>query len=111
MIVIAPDLTPLSLGLKAIKPLQHASLTGIFGGKTHAAKSFTKRSLRNAGKDLHVPLYKVEDQSPGAVANGPAVLEEAFFTCRIDAGWSFEINDAGDIRLGKSSNDEKQDRS
>jgi N-methylhydantoinase A/oxoprolinase/acetone carboxylase beta subunit len=101
----------LSLGLKAIKPLQHASLTGAFDGKTHSAKSFTKRSLRYAGKDLHAPLYKVEDQSPGAAANGPAVLEEAFFTCRIDAGWSFEINDAGDIRLRKSSNEEKQDQS
>jgi hypothetical protein len=27
------------------------------------------------------------------------VLEEAFFTCRLDAGWKFEINDAGDILL------------
>ena len=40
---------------------------------------------------LHVP-YK------GA---GPAVLEEAFFTCRIDAGWRFEVNDAGDVLLSK----------
>jgi N-methylhydantoinase A len=101
----------LSLGLKAIKPLQHAALAGRFGGKTHAAESFSTRALHAAGKDLHVPLYKVEDQSAGAVASGPAVLEEAFFTCRVDAGWGFEINDAGDIRLRRVSNQEEQDRS
>ena len=37
-----------------------------------------------------------------ARASGPAVLEEAFFTCRVDAGWRFEINDAGDILLSKN---------
>jgi N-methylhydantoinase A/oxoprolinase/acetone carboxylase beta subunit len=94
----------LSLAIKAIKPLQHAALAGRFGGSTHAAKSSSTRALHAAGKDLEVPLYKVEDQSAGAIANGPAVLEEAFFTCRIDPGWSFEINDAGDIRLRRTAN-------
>ena len=50
-----------------------------------------------------LPLYRVEDQKAGAKAAGPAVLEEAFFTCRIDAGWSVEINDAGDILLTESA--------
>jgi hypothetical protein len=30
------------------------------------------------------------------------VLEEAFFTCRLDAGWQFEFNDAGDVLLSRS---------
>jgi hypothetical protein len=29
------------------------------------------------------------------------VLEEAFFTSRIDAGWKFEINESGDILLSR----------
>jgi N-methylhydantoinase A/oxoprolinase/acetone carboxylase beta subunit len=99
----APAGARLSLGLTAIKPLQHATLAGRFDGKTHAAKSSSTRALHAAGKDLEVPLYKVEDQTAGAAAAGPAVLEEAFFTCRIDAGWSFEINDAGDIRLRRTA--------
>jgi hypothetical protein len=33
---------------------------------------------------------------------GPAVLEEAYFTCRLDGGWRFEINDAGDILLSSA---------
>jgi N-methylhydantoinase A/oxoprolinase/acetone carboxylase beta subunit len=51
------------------------------------------------GKRATLPLYRAEEQTAGAAANGPAVLEEAFFTCRIDDGWCFEINGAGDILL------------
>ncbi len=92
----------LSLALTAVKPLMHATLTGRFGGTTHPATSSATRSLRIAGRAAEVPLYRVEEQAAGAMASGPAVLEEAFFTCRIDAGWQFEINDAGDIRLLKT---------
>jgi N-methylhydantoinase A len=88
-----------SLALTAIKPVMHATLVGRFGGATHAAVSTSTRSLLIEGKEQKLPLYVVEKQSAGAAADGPAVLEEAFFTCRIDAGWRFEINDAGDIRL------------
>ena len=38
----------------------------------------------------------------GAEAINPAVLEEAFYTCRIDAGWRFEFNASGDILLSKT---------
>ena len=34
---------------------------------------------------------------------GPAVLEEAFFTGRIDAGWTLNINAAGDILLARGT--------
>ncbi len=101
----------LSLALTAIKPLTHATLSGRFGGSTHAAKPSATRSVRSAGRRAEVPLYRVEDQAAGAVASGPAVLEEAFFTCRIDAGWQFEINDAGDIRLLNTSARSTGDRS
>jgi len=90
-----------SLVLHAVKPIQHASMSGKFGAKALTAKSNTKRRLRIAGKTEDVPLYRVEDQKAGASAAGPAVLEEAFFTCRLDPGWRFEINEAGDILLSR----------
>jgi N-methylhydantoinase A len=74
-------------------------MAGRFGVATHAAESAGTRRLRLDGKERQVPLYTVEQQTSGASADGPAVLEEAFFTCRVDPGWRFEINDAGDIRL------------
>ncbi|MFT3791850.1 MAG: hydantoinase/oxoprolinase family protein [Rudaea sp.] len=89
------------LVLHAVKPIQHASMSGKFGAKATAAKSNAKRQLHIAGKPVDVPLYRVEEQKAGAGAAGPAVLEEAFFTARIDAGWRFEINEAGDILLSR----------
>ena len=95
----APPGARLSLSLTAVKPLMHATMGGRFGVATHAAESAGTRRLRLDGKESQVPLYTVEQQTSGASADGPAVLEEAFFTCRVDTGWRFEINDAGDIRL------------
>ncbi len=89
----------LSLVLHAVKPIQHASISGSFGGTTNAAKSSSTRKIRIDEVELEAPLFRVEDQAPGASASGPAVLEEAFFTCRIDPGWRFEINQSGDILL------------
>lgn len=83
----------LSLTLEVRKRIAHASLAGRFGGKTHPATSKARRQ--------DMPLYRVEEQTAGASAVGPAVLEESFFTCRIDPDWTFEINAAGDILLGK----------
>ena len=92
----------LSLALTAVKPVPHASINGHFGGSAHAASSAAARSTLIAGNFASLPVYRVEDQKAGARALGPAVLEEAFFTCRVDAGWGFEINDAGDILLSKN---------
>ena len=92
-----------SVALTAIKPVAHATMTGRFGGKTAPALSSAQRSVLIAGSPRKLPLYRVEEQKPGAGASGPAVLEEAYFTCRIDAGWAFEINNAGDILLSKAT--------
>lgn len=87
-----------SLSLQAVKPISHASLSGSFGAGGKEAVSAGKRATL-AG-DL--PLYRVEEQLAGASAAGPAVLEEAFFTCRIERGWRFEINQSGDILLSRA---------
>ena len=90
-----------SLALTVVKPIAKPSLSNQFGPQTgKALAAGTRRVLIDGGwRDL--PLYRVEDQTPGVGADGPAVLEEAFFTCRIDAGWRFQINAARDISLTK----------
>ena len=87
----------LSVSLSSTRRLPQPELRGRFGGKS--AEAVTKGS-RQVG-DAALPVYRVEDQAAGAVASGPAVLEEAYFTGRIDAGWRFEINDSGDILLSR----------
>jgi N-methylhydantoinase A/oxoprolinase/acetone carboxylase beta subunit len=87
----------LSVSLSSTRRIPHPTLKGAFGGKKVEAVSGAKRKV--GGKDL--PLYRVEEQKAGASAAGPAVLEEAYFTGRIDAGWKFEINNSGDILLSR----------
>jgi N-methylhydantoinase A/oxoprolinase/acetone carboxylase beta subunit len=90
---------PASLVLTAVKPIAHTTLSGVFGTPSSAAKQLGTRRILSSDTFAEVPLFQVEQQPPGASASGPAVLEEAFFTCRVDAGWRFEINAARDILL------------
>jgi N-methylhydantoinase A/oxoprolinase/acetone carboxylase beta subunit len=93
----------ISLRLDVVKPVTQPNLSGRFGGTTHAAKSSAKRRCLLDGSWQELPLYRVEEQTAGASAEGPAVLEEAFYTCRVEAGWRFEFNAAGDILLGRTT--------
>ena len=92
----------LSLSLDVTKPIAHASLSGRFGEQLKPALSRAARRTRSGGTWQTLPVYRVEEQAAGASAPGPAILEEAFYTCRIEAGWRFEINTAGDILLSRT---------
>jgi N-methylhydantoinase A/oxoprolinase/acetone carboxylase beta subunit len=97
-----PATTRASVSLSVVKAIPHPQLLGSFGGKTQGALSKSTRSLLVNGKRLDVPLYRAEEQPAGASAAGIAVLEEAFFTCRIESGWRFEFNASGDILLTRA---------
>lgn len=79
-------------------PLPHPSLSGQFGGVSIPAIATGTRTV--SGQPL--PLYLAADLAAGSGAAGPCVLEEDYFTCRIDAGWQFEANSAGDILMTRS---------
>ena len=98
-----PAKARLVLTLDVAKPIAQPTLSGDFKGRRSVARVAGKRRVLAPGAEVarDLPLYRVEDQKPGASAAGPAVLEEAFFTCRVDAGWTFTINQAGDILLQK----------
>jgi N-methylhydantoinase A len=83
------------------KPRARATLSGQFGAPRKAAKAAGKRRTHGNGGWQELPLYRVEDQSDGAQAHGPCVLEEAYFTSRIEKDWKFEINESGDILLSR----------
>ncbi len=94
-----------TLHLLAVKPVQHARMRGAFGAATQPATRRGTRSVMLGGARRDLPLYRVEDQPRGVAvrAAGPAVLEEAYFTGRVDPGWSIEINAAGDILLSRDA--------
>lgn len=94
-----PATTRASVSLTVVKTMPHPQLSGRFGGQTHPAVAQGERKLQVGV----VPLYRAEEQVAGASAQGPAVLEEAFFTCRLEAGWQFEFNASGDILLTRAA--------
>lgn len=89
----------MKVSLAVTRKIRHSSLQSRFGTAAMPAISRSTRRVLTADGVRDLPLYRVEDQTGGAGADGPAVLEEAFFTCRLDRGWRFEINSAGDILL------------
>lgn len=91
----------LSLLLKVTKVIARAQLSGHFGAERKAAKPAGKRRTRCGDGWEELPLYRVEEQGDGTRAQGPCVLEEAYFTSRIEQGWQFEINESGDILLSR----------
>lgn len=92
----------LSVALEALRRINRPDLHGSFTGPKVDAKPAGTRTVMLGAQRAEVPLYKIEEQPPGGSAAGPAVLEEAFFTCRLDAGWHFGINESGDVLLTRA---------
>lgn len=92
-----------SLQVRTVKPVRCAEIHSAASAKKHQAKPSASRSVLGAdGKRAEVPVYQVEALKPGATAAGPAIVEEAYFTGKVDAGWSFEITASGDILLSRN---------
>lgn len=90
----------LSVSLQVCHRIAQPELRGGFAQAAPAvAVAAGQRSVLLGGERRSVPLYRAETLAEGAVAEGPAVLEESFFTCRIDPGWRLEINASHDILL------------
>lgn len=84
--------------LRATKRIPHFSMKPLdtAAGKGQPAKAASRRKNPN-GADL--PLYRFEDLKAGQYGEGPALIEEEYFTCRVLDGWHFAINDNLDLVL------------
>jgi len=90
-------------GLRAVKVVNRAQLPKKSGCEAHDGRVATNRLLVNAdGTTQDIPVYRVEDQKPGATGHGPAVIEEAFWTCKVLPKWSFEFTENGDVLFNKT---------
>jgi len=87
------------LKVTAIKPMPMACLAqdGLAG--THPASVSGKRSVLFEGGVRELPVIRLEEQSTGAEATGPMVLEEAYLTGKVGEGWHFKLTASRDIVL------------
>jgi len=91
-----------TLVLRASKSVPRARLTGAFGERRPDINlSNAGRRILCDGQWLDFPLLRLEEHSGGFVGEGPVVLEESYFTARIDAGWRIECNLTGDLLLSR----------
>lgn len=82
------------LELRVTKPIEKIAL----GAPACEEKREAKPSgLRKGTSDL--PLFRLEDLAPGDFGAGPCLVEEAFFTTHVRAGWRFAVSGNGDLLL------------
>ncbi len=60
-----------------------------------------RRVNTGAGNFKEIPVVRVEEQQPGAVADGPLIIEESFFTGLVDEGWTLSVSGNRDLILEK----------
>ncbi len=96
----------LRLQLRVTKSIPHFTLKPIDTAATRKATSDSTRTLRLAEaakfSERAVPLYHHDQLAAGDGAPGPAVVEEAYFTCLVPDGWKFQVNDNHDLVLLKN---------
>lgn len=79
--------------VRASKRIPHFALRPLDGETRSAAKATRQR--------LDLPLFRLEELQAGQHGSGPALIEEEYFTCQVQAGWRFHVNENLDIVLNK----------
>ncbi|MCZ4303418.1 hydantoinase/oxoprolinase family protein [Zoogloeaceae bacterium G21618-S1] len=93
----------LSVSMRVTKPIEHVAFEAVDGGEAHDAVAAGTRRVCLPGDDARdVPLVRIADNRAGSCGQGPAILEEDFFTCRVPAGWRYRFAGGMDLVLEKA---------
>jgi N-methylhydantoinase A len=88
------------LTLTARYELPHASIRRAeSAAKTPAVATSTRKVRSAVDKVDEVQVFELENQSAGASAAGPAIVEGPYFTARVPHGWVFDVTVSGDLML------------
>jgi len=96
---LPPDATRLQL--RVTRTIPHFALKDELAS-TRSTPPAPVRTRSVLGADLartDVPVFQLEDLIPGTSGQGPALIEDKYFTCRVRDGWQFDITSGQDIRL------------
>ncbi|QAY62596.1 hydantoinase/oxoprolinase family protein [Xylanimonas allomyrinae] len=90
----------LSLRLTVSAPLGQPTLPPDSVLEATPAAVAGKRMVRTSGDVVdEVPVHVLDDLTPGATGQGPALIEGPFFTARVLPGWTFRVTASGDLLL------------
>lgn len=87
---------------KTTKTIEHFTLYDVGNEPVHPANVSEQRCLLVAEDDhRNVPVYRLDEQTAGASAEGPAIIEEDFFTGFIEESWRLTVTGNRDLLLEK----------
>ena len=90
----------LTLQLAVMAPLPHPELVADAPTQTVIAPSAGSRQVRSAAHQVDtLPVYLLDQLSPGHSGDGPAIVEGTYFTARVLPGWTFRVTLSGDLLL------------
>lgn len=92
----------LTLQVKAVRVLAHAQLRKVDASRVEEPRMGGLRNVQDGAAVLQLPIYNVAAQPAGAVASGPLVLEENYFTAWVPQGWTFRCEGQGDLLLSRA---------
>lgn len=70
---------------------------------TQAVGSQSRSVLLAADERRSLPLYRLPEQSAGAIAVGPCVLEDPYATALVADGWRAKVLNGGDVLLERNN--------
>jgi N-methylhydantoinase A/oxoprolinase/acetone carboxylase beta subunit len=89
-----------NLGLTVMHPLVHDGLVPDRKLPPQAAPSRLKRRANTGGGALQdLPVHELGQLTPGCEGQGPAIIEDEYFTLPVGSGWRFRITANHDIEL------------
>lgn len=94
---------PLLLRIEVTKPIEQLTLQPVGDEVLQPAETSAMRRLLYRGKRVAVPLYRFRELDIGASGFGPCVVEDDFFTARIDADWYFRLSGNRDVLLTRGA--------
>jgi len=94
---------PVLLRLEASKPIERLSFRSDATGDSKPATSSATRRITHRGEAGDVPLFRFCDLQPGDTAAGPCIIEDDYFTARIDTGWQFRMSGNRDLLLRRGN--------
>ncbi|MDD3765029.1 MAG: hydantoinase/oxoprolinase family protein [Nevskiales bacterium] len=88
----------LRLRLRVSQAISKFALSPGEAASGKAPKPQAHRNCLEADGRVHdAAVFRLDRLQPGNAAEGPALVEDDYFTCRIPAGWTFQMNSNRDL--------------
>lgn len=91
-----------SVSLKVVKEIEHFELENVTELSSISPNEVGNQLILDSNLSWeNVPVYRFEDMAPGTQGIGPVIIQDEYFTCRVLAGWTYQVNENKDIFLTK----------